>query len=66
ARSGCGVTAFAVYSWTTPELDPANSEHWFGIYSPSAQPSPSATALITTANKLNLSARPVNGASGAC
>lgn len=66
ARSGCGVTAFAVYSWTTPELDPANSEHWFGIYSPTAQPSPSAAALIATANKLNLASRLVSGPPGPC
>jgi hypothetical protein len=39
-HSGCGVAAVVVYTWVTPERDPRDREDWFGIHSPSGEPSP--------------------------
>jgi hypothetical protein len=31
----CGVAASVLYTWVTPERNPAEREDWFGIHSPS-------------------------------
>jgi hypothetical protein len=33
-HSQCGVAATLLYTWVTPELNPANREDWFGISPP--------------------------------
>ncbi len=33
-RSGCGIRAVTLYTWTTPEQEPKNSQHWFGVSPP--------------------------------
>ncbi len=35
AHSNCGVAATVLYTWVTPEQDPAQKEQWFGIAPPS-------------------------------
>ena len=30
-RSGCGIAAALLYTWVTPERDPANAQDWFGV-----------------------------------
>jgi hypothetical protein len=32
-RTDCGVEGLAPYSWITSEIDPENSEHWYGLAS---------------------------------
>jgi hypothetical protein len=34
-RTDCDVRALAAHDWSTPEVDPADPEHWFGIADPS-------------------------------
>jgi hypothetical protein len=34
ARTGCGLAAVLLYTWVTPERDPANAQDWFGISPP--------------------------------
>ncbi|PZR68374.1 MAG: hypothetical protein DLM63_04255 [Solirubrobacterales bacterium] len=66
ALSGCGVSAFAPYTWTTPQRDPGNSEDWYGLYGPDARPSRTAIALTDAATRLNLASRPPEGTTGPC
>ena len=41
----CGVDSIAPHTWVTPELDPSDPEHWFGIASPTTTaPYPTAQA----------------------
>ena len=35
ARTDCGVIGIAAHSWTTPETNANDPEHWFGISNPS-------------------------------
>ena len=34
ARPGCGVAASLLYTWVTPERNPADSQDWYGIAPP--------------------------------
>jgi hypothetical protein len=34
AHSGCGLAGVILYTWVTPERDPANREDWYGISPP--------------------------------
>ena len=34
ARTDCGVIGIAAHNWTSPEQDPNDPEHWFGIADP--------------------------------
>ena len=43
---GCGVAAAVLYTWVTPERDPADSQDWYGIASPS---NPAVTTADTAA-----------------
>jgi hypothetical protein len=45
ARVNCGLGAVILYTWVTPEHDPASEEDWFGVEHPDATPSPSSRAL---------------------
>ena len=41
----CGVAAATLYTWVTPQQDPANREDWYGIYSPAGTPTPASEAF---------------------
>jgi hypothetical protein len=45
ARGSCGVAAVILYTWVTPERDPADREDWFGIHAPGAGASPDVAAF---------------------
>jgi polysaccharide biosynthesis protein PslG len=45
AHSGCAVAAAIVYTWVTPERDPANREDWYGISPPAGGSSADVSGL---------------------
>jgi hypothetical protein len=44
-HAGCGVAATILYTWLTPERDPANPQDWFGIHPPDGGSSPDTEAF---------------------
>ena len=46
-RSDCNIQSLIPHTWTTPEQDPADPEHWFGITNHDTTPKPTATAYMT-------------------
>jgi polysaccharide biosynthesis protein PslG len=44
-HTNCGVAMTVLYTWVTPERDPANREDWFGIHSPAGTATPDVRAL---------------------
>ena len=62
AASSCGVEELALHTWASPELSPANTEHWFGVADPvTAEPYPTALAYATQAAKLSGGDAPAGG-----
>jgi hypothetical protein len=45
ARVDCGVAAVVLYTWVTPEKDPADEEDWFGVLHPDGRPSAAGRAF---------------------
>jgi len=45
AHTNCGVAMTVLYTWVTPERDPADREDWFGIHSPAGTDTPDVRAL---------------------
>ncbi len=45
-HSDCGLAAALLYTWVTPERDPANAQDWFGIHPPGGGTSPDTDAFI--------------------
>ncbi len=45
AHSDCGVSAALLYTWVTPERNPADSQDWFGVQPPDGAASPDTVAL---------------------
>lgn len=43
-EASCGVETVIAHTWVTLEQDPANREHWFGLYRPDGTPTNSARA----------------------
>lgn len=41
----CGLAETILYTWVTPERDPANAQDWFGIHPPAGGTSPDAAAF---------------------
>ncbi|MGI8713942.1 MAG: hypothetical protein ACR2NR_12355 [Solirubrobacteraceae bacterium] len=41
----CGLAATVLYTWVTPDGDPANSQDWYGIEGPDAVATPSSAAF---------------------
>ncbi|MGZ4182966.1 MAG: hypothetical protein ACXVUL_20065 [Solirubrobacteraceae bacterium] len=41
----CGVAMAILYTWVTPQHDPADREDWFGIHSPAGTDTPDVRAL---------------------
>jgi polysaccharide biosynthesis protein PslG len=41
----CGIAAVVLYTWVTPDHDPADSQDWFGVHAPNGSPTPSSTAF---------------------
>jgi len=46
-HTDCGIAATLLYTWVTPERDPANAQDWFGIEPPAGGGSPDVTAFTT-------------------
>lgn len=44
-HTNCGVATTVLYTWVTPERNPANREDWFGIHSPAGTDRPDVQAL---------------------
>ena len=44
-HTNCGVAMTILYTWVTPEHDPADREDWFGIHSPAGTDTPDVQAL---------------------
>ena len=44
-RAGCGVATTILYTWVTPEHDPADPQDWFGIHPPTGGSSPDTEAF---------------------
>jgi len=42
----CGLAAVVLYTWVTPQRDPADSQDWFGIENPDAAATPDSGAFI--------------------
>lgn len=41
----CGVTAAVLYTWYSPEQNPADSQQWYGIDGPTGAPTPDSAAF---------------------
>jgi len=46
-HTNCGVAMTVLYTWVTPEHDPADREDWFGIHSPAGTDTADTRALTT-------------------
>lgn len=57
----CGLAAALIYTWYSPEQNPADSQQWYGISSPSGAATPDTAALT-----FGLHAVGDAGAAGAC
>jgi hypothetical protein len=44
-HTNCGIAATLIYTWVTPELNPADKEDWFGIHPPSGGASADTAAF---------------------
>ena len=44
-HTDCGIAAALLYTWVTPERDPANAQDWFGIEPPDGGGGPDVTAF---------------------
>jgi hypothetical protein len=44
-RVGCGVAAALVYTWVTPQRNPADSQDWYGIAQPAGGPTAATAAF---------------------
>jgi hypothetical protein len=54
----CGLAAVLLYTWVTPELNPASNQDWYGISPPGGGASPDVSAL--TSGIRAAEAEPVN------
>jgi hypothetical protein len=57
-HTNCGVAITVLYTWVTPEHDPANREDWFGIHSPVGADTSDVRAL-TAGLRAAAASRPV-------
>jgi hypothetical protein len=44
-HTDCGIAATVLYTWVTPERNPAQKEDWYGIHPPGGGSSPDSTAF---------------------
>jgi hypothetical protein len=44
-HTNCGLAAVLLYTWVTPERDPANPQDWFGIHPPGGGSTPETLAF---------------------
>lgn len=56
AHSDCAIAGVILYTWVTPELDPANEYDWFGIHPPRGGPTRAVTSAA--AQGIALASRP--------
>jgi hypothetical protein len=47
AHLSCGLAAIVLYTWVTPQSDPATGGDWFGIHGPGGAATPSSAAFAT-------------------
>jgi hypothetical protein len=50
-NSDCGVERLMLFTWTTPETDPAEQEDWFGLVHPDGSPTAAQGALAAAAGR---------------
>jgi hypothetical protein len=58
AHSDCGIAGVMLYTWTTPDRNPANPQDWFGISPPGAGPSPDTAAFTAALQAAEVPAPP--------
>jgi hypothetical protein len=58
-HTDCGIAAALLYTWVTPQRDPANAQDWFGIEPPDGGGGPDVTAFTTGLAKASAPAPPV-------
>jgi hypothetical protein len=58
AHSDCGIAGVMLYTWTTPDRNPANPQNWFGISPPGAGPSPDTAAFTAALQAAEVPASP--------
>jgi polysaccharide biosynthesis protein PslG len=63
-HTNCGVAMTVLYTWVTPERDPADREDWFGIHSPAGTDTPDARALTAGLRAATASASAVDACAG--
>jgi hypothetical protein len=56
ARSGCGISSFAPFAWTSAQANPAKPDDWYGIASPrTARPYRSGRAYLDEIGRVPVS-----------
>ncbi len=55
----CGVAATILYTWLTPERNPADPQDWFGIHPPSGASTPDSSAFAASLRKARAPAKTV-------
>jgi hypothetical protein len=61
----CGVAAAILYTWVTPERNPADGADWFGIHPPAGGSSPDTAAFARGLRRASGSAPPISLCGGA-
>jgi hypothetical protein len=56
-HTNCGVAATLIYTWVTPERNPADKEDWFGIHPPNGGMSPDTVAFAAGVRRASASGR---------
>jgi hypothetical protein len=62
-HTNCGVAAVVLYTWVTPERNPADREDWYGVSPPQAGPSRDGDAFAAGVDRARR-ARPVQSVCG--
>jgi hypothetical protein len=62
ARSGCGVAAVLLFTWMSPERDPALRDDWYGIRHPDDGTTPALGAFARAVSGSASAAAPPAGA----
>ena len=63
-HTNCGVAMTVLYTWVTPERDPADREDWFGIHSPAGADTPDVRALTAGLRAATASGPAVDACAG--
>ena len=63
-HTDCGVAATVLYTWVTPERDPADPQDWFGIHPPGGGTSADTDALAAAIRAARAPGPPAGGCEG--